>query len=364
MRKCGFLLVLVFFLFGCGGGNKPKLTEEKPTQNPVTREKTLPEPSGGFVLAVGGETVTSGEIVALLIEHFRPIAQRSSFEQFKKQIKAELEQLIITKVSNILLYQQAKKGLGEQIDEVLEKAAETEVRKFIVRFEGDYAKAEEALKQMGMDWASFKESRKKEILSYSYVREKLSQEEPITYSELMATYNDMREEFFTVSAMLKFRLIDLQVTDPNRNSREQTKELANELVRRLQAGEDFGELALVYSHGHRRAFGGLWKRLEPDSLAEPYNVLVAEAEKIEPGQIAGPIEAGEHIFIVKLEEKQAEGVEPFEKVQREIEAKIIFDRRKKAIDELGAKLARQAAIGNRDAFMDFCMAEIYRISNQ
>jgi len=363
-----FFFVL-FLIGGCGGRAKPKLTEEEIARIPLPQRSGLPECSGGFALAVSGETVTSDEVILPLIEYFRPIAQRNSFEQFKEQAKPVLEQVLVTKVSNILLYSQAKREMGERIDERLEKAAEAGVRKFIVSFEGDYARAEEALEEMGMDWHGFREYQKKMILSQSYISTQLPQNEPITHSELMDCYNDMKDKFFTTPATIKFRLIDieatkLEVTDPNQSQQQQAKLLASELVNRLQAGEDFGVLAKQYSHGHRREFGGLWKPVQPESLEKPYDILVAEAEKIKPGQIAGPIEVSEHIFIMKLEDRRAKSFEPFEKVQSQVEAKIIFDRRKKVIDELSAKLAQQAALSKKDEFIDFCLEEIYQMSNK
>jgi parvulin-like peptidyl-prolyl isomerase len=371
MRKCAFLTALVLLLtYGCGGGGKPKFTEEELALIPLAQREGLPEASDGFVLAVGGETITSDEIITEpLLDHFRPIAQKSSFEQFKEQARLELEQIIATRVSNILLYQQAKRDTGVDIEDALEKAAEAEVRKFVAGFEGDYAKAEQALKQMGMDWRSFREYQKKMILSQDYIRRQLPEYRPITYGELVNYYNEMKEEFFAIPAMITFRLIDIQipkleVTDPNRSRLEQARELASELVRRLQKGEDFGELAKQYSHGHRASFGGLWQPVQPESLAKPYDALAAEAEKIQPGQTAGPIEAGEHIFIMKLEEKRPKSFEPLENVQKEVEAKIIFDRRKKAVDEFSSKLVQQAALNERDRFIDFCLEKIFRICHR
>jgi parvulin-like peptidyl-prolyl isomerase len=371
MRKCAFLTALVLLLtYGCRGGSKPKFTEEELALIPLAQREGLPEASGGFVLVVGGETITSDEIITEpLLDHFRPIAQKSSFEQFKKQARPELEQIIAARVSNILLYQQAKRDTGVDIEDALEKATEAEVRKFVAGFKGDYAKAEQALKQMGMDWRSFREYQKKMILSQDYIRRLLPEYRPITYSELVNCYNEMKGEFFAIPAMITFRLIDIQipkleVTDPNRSRLEQARALASELVERLQKGEDFGELAKQYSHGHTASFGGLWQPVQPQSLAKPYDILAAEADKMKPAQIAGPIEAGEHIFIMKLEEKRPKSFEPLENVQKEVEAKIIFDRREKAVDEFSSKLVQQAALNERDRFVDFCLEKIYRICHR
>lgn len=358
------LSVLVFLLIvGCGA-DKPKFTEEQLAKMPLAQRDGLPEASGGFVLAVGDETITADQIVSPMMEHFRPIAQRSNFEQFKEQAKPELERILTAKISNILLYQRAKKDAGADIEQRLEKLAKAEVRKFAVSFEGDYAKAEEELKRRGMNWASFEEYKKREILSYSYIHEKLSEEKPITHGELLDYYNEMKEELFARPAMIKFQLIDieaeeLEVTDPNQSQQEKAKSLANELLGRIQAGEDFSGLAQVYPGV---SFVGFNRPVQPENLEKPYDILAAEAEKIEPGQVAAPIEAGTHIFIMKLEEKRPKSFEPFEKVQKEIETRIMFDRRKKVVEEFNKKLAEQAELGERDEFTDFCLKQIYRMS--
>jgi len=369
MRKCVFLLAILL-IGGCSVGSASRFTEEELAHIPLAQREALPEVSGGFVLSVGSETIASDEIITgRLLEHFRPVAQGADFESFKARARGGLEQLLAVRVSDILLYQEARRDFGEQIDERLEKLAEVEVIRFVAGFGGDYARAEEALKEMGMDWADFKEYQKKMILSQSYIASQLPKGRSIAYSELVDCYNEMKEEFFVKPAMLRFRLIDIQpekleMEDANKPGLEQAKKLADELMKRLRQGEAFGELAKQYSNGHRAMFGGLWKPLQPGSLAEPYDILAGEAERIKPGQIAGPVEAGEHIFIVKLEEKRQRSFEPFEKVQSQIEARILFDRRKKAVDEFSAKLAEQAAIVEKDEFIDFCLEKIYRVCNR
>ncbi len=373
MRKCSFVILWVLLLtYGCESGNKPKFTEKELELIPLAQREGLPEASGGFVLVAGGETISCDEIITEpLLEHFKPIAQKSSFQQFKEQARPELEQIIETRISNILLYQQARReaGTGAGLEDALEKATEAEMRRFINGFDGDYAKAEQALKRMGMDWRTFREYQKKMILSQDYLRRQLPENEPVTYSKLVNCYNEMKDEFFTTPATITFRLIDIQipkleVTDSNRSRPEQARISANELVRRLQEGEDFGELAKQHSHGHRASFGGLWQPLQPTSLAKPYDILAAEAEKMTPSQIAGPIEANGHFFIMKLEEKRTKNFQPLEAVQKEVEAKILFDRWKKAVDEFSTKLVQQTALSERDNFTDFCLREIYRMCRQ
>ena len=245
MRNNAILfLSMLIFIGGCAGG-KSKNSEELPVA--ALREE-LPEASGGFVLSINGETLTAAEVVAPLAERLQQLAQSNNFEQFELQLRSELEKVIVRKVADILLYQQAKKSAPDNIDDVLERAIESEIRKFITGFEGNYARAEDALKEMGMDWVSFREYQKRMILVQSYIANKLPEQKPITYSELMEYYNANKEKLFATSEMITVRLIDimpakLEITDPNENRQQTAAKLADNLVERLRAGEDFAQLA-------------------------------------------------------------------------------------------------------------------------
>ncbi len=372
-RRICFLL-LAFLLCGCGDENKTALTEAELDRIAAEWKSDLPD-----MLVVAGETITCDEIIATtterdgvvvsLKESFEPIARARGFEEFKEWARPQIKQILMTKISNALLYYEAKKKLGEEADETLEKLTDSDLRKFVLNYGGDQAKADEALKKMGMDRESFKEDRKRFILTQWHVASKLSDTRPVTYTELMECYNRIKEESFALPAMVKIRLIDIQlarleVTDPNRSRQDQARELADELLARLRGGEDFGALAKQYSHGPRREYDGLWKSLNPESFAEPYDILAVEAEKMQPGQVAGPLENSGHIFIVKLEEKRSKGYEPLEKVQDQIEQIIATERWKRAVDKLNSELMQNANLEETDAFIDFCLEKLYRMSNQ
>jgi parvulin-like peptidyl-prolyl isomerase len=277
MRKFRFLLVLaVLLVAGCGSvRDKGKFSEEELAAMPLAQRDGLPEPSGGFALTVGGETITADEIITeTLLDYYRPVAQRSSLEQFKRQASPPLEQIIVAKVSEIILHQKAKQQAGDNIGERLEKIVDREVKEFVASFGYDYAKAEEALKARGMDWKEFRKYQRKMILSQSYIASQLPEQTSVTYGELVDGYNEMKEQVFARPAEITVRLIDIEVSkvelnDPNKSRLEQAKELADKLARQINNGQDFGELARRYSNGYRASFRGLWKPVQPESLAEP-----------------------------------------------------------------------------------------------
>lgn len=366
MRKirCCLLMMLILWAAGCAA-DKPTLTREQIAKIPFPQRTGLPSVSGGFALTVGGETVTVDDVITgAVLADLGHLAAQTSLEDFKRQAREPVDKLVTGKLARILLLQQARKEAPQNVEESLEKAADTEVRMFVLDFGGDYAKAEQAIEQMGMNWQSFREYQKKMILGQSYIASQVPKDEPVTYSMIMSEYN-RQKKLFTTPAVITFRLIDietekLQTAEIGEDKAQAAKELADELMDRLRAGEDFAELAKEYSNDHRRDFGGLWEPVQPASLAEPYNLLAAEAEKIEPGQLAGPVYAPGHIFIMKLEQKQPEIIEPFEKVRQQIESKIIIERRRKAIDDIERKIVGQAALAQKEQFVDFCLEQIYR----
>lgn len=378
MRGCFCLSVLILMLLaGCHGG-KSHVTEAELERRALTQKIELVEASGGYVLIVSGETLTSDEIIGsrtrlngLFVspkEYFRPVAQTSELEQFKERARGQLEEIVIDKISNILFYQNAKRLAGGNIEEGLEKAAQNEYRRFVLSFGGDQARADEELKQRQMDKKSFIEQQKKAILIQWYLASKTPDKSPVTYSELMDYYNLMKNRYFARAEKIRFRLIDIQpakleVSDLNEDRWRLGRELANKLLERIKSGEDFGELAKQYSHDDLREFGGLWRSVQPSSLAVPYDVLAVEADKMESGDVAGPIVAREHIFIMKLQEKQIAGYEPFEDVQELIQERILLNRRSEVIDKLNAEIRYEAKLSRTDKFVDFCLEKIYRICN-
>ncbi len=383
-RSCAERMIAVLYFFavvsaaGCGDKSSA-LTDAELDRIAITEKIQLVEKAGGLVLVVGGETITSDEVIEASADRYeegktvadllKPMAQNTSIEEFKEQASIPIKDIVMGRISGILLYQHAKREIGDGANEGLDKLAEKELRKFALRYGGDEAKADEALAEQGLDREGFKEEHKKLIITQSYLGSKLPYKKPVTYSELAEYYEAHKDELFYSLGLLKFRLIDIdmskiEITDLEENRAEKARRKGEELSKRARDGEDFVKLVEEYSDGHRRDSGGLWPEVQPDSLARPYVVLAEAAEDMKPGEIAGPLETVGHIFVMKLEAKQAAGYQPLEEVQGEVNNRILWERRNEAITRLNAKLIREAEIGNTDEFVDFCAGKIYKMSTE
>ncbi len=362
------LLIAAFGLVLAGCEDKPQFTPEQMAKIPLAKRDGLPEVSGGFALAVGDQTITSEEVISPVFEKLAAAAQRTDFEKFKSVAEPVIEHQLIDKIVNALLYSRAKKDAGDKIDDELDKVTAAEVRKYVMDFGGDYAKAEQSLKQMGMDWSKFEQYKRRYILSQSYLAQKMPKDQPITYSEMMSAYNATKEQLYGTPGVLRFRLIDLEPAkmrdiDANRPRQEQARELIDGIMKRIKQGEDFVRLANEYLKANNALTAGD-VNAAPDSLVAPYDVLAQKAATMKPGETAGPVEVEGHIFVMQLVEYQPKSVEPFEKVQNQVKAGISVERMHQAIDKITEELVEQASAADRAKFVDFCVREIYRDANR
>lgn len=370
----GGSLFVLLLIGGCGGGDL--LTEAEMERVTVTEKIRLTEDAGGLVLIVGGKTITSDEILSSRVEYegkIVPLQERFDSKQtiddpnrYKEMLRPHIEEALKTKITNIMLYQLARRRAGKNTIQAIEKVAQKELRKYVLSYGGDQAKADQELKKLGLDRKSYIEEQKRLILVWEYATAKLPKNKTITHRELLDAYEQMKDEYFVIKEVLQFQLIDINVrtADPNKAGLEKARQLADKLVLDIMKDADFGKLAEEYSDGHRRAYGGLWKPTEPQSFGKPWDVLVAEADKIKPGQIAGPIETKNHIFIMKLIENNPGGYKPFAEVQRVVERKIIDDHRNEVLEKFKAKLLRQAELSETGKFVDFCVDKLYEMNNQ
>ena len=356
---------------GCAGHTKAALTEQE------IREYTLAHPPDRpDELLVSGEKVTMDDVLTIspeanaapptLKDKLIETAKQMPQEQFIKEARPIVQQRLNSNIVNVVLYKRAKKELGTKTDEQLDKMLEKEMRRFTLEHGGNAAGADAALQEMGMSRERFKDYQRKLILSRYYVASKFPYNRPITHHELLEYYEKLKKDNFAQAGVVQFRLIDIQITKvplsgANDDPIQVARNLAKDVMERIKAGDDFGELAKKYSSEPRAASsGGLWPERDPDALAAPYDMLGKQAANLKVGEVTGPIEALDHIFIMKLEKKQEKGFRPLTEVQDRIEEEIMADRRGEALKDLNEEIKQLAAAGNTDRFVDYCLESLYR----
>jgi hypothetical protein len=348
---------------GCSSKPKGKFTEEQMRQIPLVNNQNMPEASGGMVLNVYSETITAGEV----LDAVEPYLKEMDSQRFAKEAPTIVRKAVQGKVTNILLYREARKKAPDNIDETLDKAVETEIARFVASYGNNYALAESKLKEMGMDWRSFRDYEKKMIMVQSHLSETLKEEKRFSYRQMLDYYEQNKNALFCKEGKVGFSIIEIW---PERLSAEQlggdspsraAERIGDALITQLEGGAEFTEFTKQY-HGDLAPIGG---KVTPvvigaESLNEPYRTLEARAVQMQPGQIAGPIPLDGHLFILKLDTLDIGGCRTFEEVQGEVAEQLQFEYRQQQYQEFVSNLIRNADIARTEEFVRFCLREAYR----
>jgi len=330
-------------------------------------------------LIVSGETITWEDVLSSMPENsaaspplkegLEKSARETSLLRFLEEQRPIVYQRLVNRISSIVLFKRAERELGSKVGGKLDEYAEQELRRFILEEHGgNGAAADEALAKVGMNRVTYKQWKKREGLADFVVKSKYPRNRPVTYGELLAWYNEVKEQKYARPGVLQLRVIDIQVaridvTEPTEDRVARARQVAQELRQKIDAGADFGAVAQEsrrYTDDPRAEQGGLWKPRDPNSLAAPFDVLARQAQDMKPGQVAGPIPAPGRFFLMKVEDKQERGYRPLSEVQEEVRKEIMNRRFQQVLDELDAETRRQVALADLDRFVEFCLRRFYQ----
>lgn len=234
--------------------------------------------------------------------------------------KKALEELIRRE----LYYQEAKRLNIKAEKKEIKEGLETIKKRF--RSKGQY---KDALKQAGITEEDLKKDIERNILIRKFYQQEVLDKAKVTEEYLKEYYEKHREDFKRPEAVhIRHILIKVEPSASIEEKREK-KKLAEDLLKRARAGEDFGELAYNYSADDWRVKGGDLGLIHRGRLLPE---LEEAAFKLKPGEISELIETIYGYHIIKLEEKVPPTQLSFEEIKDKIR-KEIEEKRKKELEE-------------------------------
>ena len=174
---------------------------------------------------------------------------------------------------------------------------------------------EDLLKQ-GMTMANLRKKQKELIIVRSMRARATQGRVKIAPKALRDAYNEQKAKFKS-DEKVHIRMIVLDVPAPS--TRDTQVQKANDLAAQLKKGDDFATLARVSSDGFYAKKGGDWGSVDPKELRKEIAEAVAE---LKDGEISPIIDAGDQLYIIKLEERQIAGFKTYEEVQPQLEREI------------------------------------------
>ncbi len=288
-----------------------------------------------YIAIVNGQRVSMGHYVSALRKGIRDRFYHGKVEEeeaktFRKEVADEL-------IERALLVQEAKRReLKPDADEV-----ETNVQAFDAKFQDD------------PEWAKARDKVLSEL------REKLADDSLVKVIKLSVTlvgapseselrkYFEEHKDLFTTPVRNRVSLILLRV-DPSSSSSvwKQASDEAASIVKRVNAGADFAELARIHSSDKSAENGG-------DMGFVHLGMLGENAEKVlaimEPGEVSAPVVLLEGVSLFRLEERTSPVLNTFDSVKARAERLYQREKGEAAWKALLGRLHADAKITVNDA---------------
>ncbi len=125
---------------------------------------------------------------------------------------------------------------------------------------------------------------------------------------------------------------------------EKTKIKADEILKQIKEGADFGEMAKKYSAD--TASGNNGGSLGQFSRGMMVPEFEAALDQLKAGELGGPVKTMFGFHIIRLEEVKEEHLKPLTEVQEEIKKILKDDKAQKRIRRIAKKIRKAAGVGN------------------
>lgn len=337
---------------GSSGSGAPGAKEDKPglTKTNLLDIPTLAERANHLGRKHdGGRVVATVNGTAILEEELRLTQVQSGAEDALNPNKRRqaLNTLIDREVA--ILDAEAKLGKSPQGKKFLEKMYEYGGKEFsrytrIIKEKNKFENEEELktmFRQSGVSYELMRRQTERNFVSMQYLQQRVMPAMDRIGHRDLREYYDGHPELFKIQDSVNWRHIF--IAKVKYKTPEEARKQAEDIVKRIKAGEDFVTLSRKYCNGDSALRDG-------DGLGHtPGEIRPVEAEPIllsmKEGDVAEVMELPAGFHIMQLTKRQHAGMKPFNEVaQKEIRDKLRNEVATLEIKRLLAEMKRNAVI--------------------
>lgn len=200
----------------------------------------------------------------------------------------------------------------------------------------------EALKQAvtreNVSWEKYVEDLRTQLTVLKLMNREIDANLLITDTDVRAYY-DAHPEEFRLPEQIRLKQILIRIPEGASNEViERKRQKADQVLAESRQGEDFAELVRKYSDGAERRAGGDLGAFKKGDLAPEIDRVVFS---LKDGEVSPVVQTGLGFHLFKAQVPTDLQKQPFEKVQKEIEEKLLNEKRtalrKKWVDEIWSR---------------------------
>ncbi len=343
----------------------PKPTLEKPDEAPAdvpsTSAPKKPAPAKKpavsategkvveeIVARVNNEVITRSEY-----EHSKVTAEedakqecqnRCTPEQLKQLIEDTQKNALRDLIDQSLLVQRAK-DMGISVEpDVIKQLDQIRVENKLPSMEA----LEEAVSKSGVNWEDFKNNIRNGLLTKKVISSEVGSHINISKDEIQKYYEEHRQEFIRPE-QVALRSIEVNTTGKDEAEIAELRKKAETARKRVEDGEDFGEIAKRYSDGSTAKQGGYLGQYKRGELSKELEDTVFKMKKNELTEV---METKQGFLILQVLEHYDEGEQSLSKVENEINEKLYTERLHPALRDYLKTLREESYVVIKPGYQD------------
>ena len=345
----------------------PKPTLEKPDEAPAdvpaaaAPKKPVPAPAKKPPVSA-----TEGKVVEEIVARVNnEVITRSEFERAKasadEDAKSDCQNRCTPEQLSQLVEDRKKNALRELIDQSLlvQRAkdmgisVEPDVIKQLdqIRIENKLPSMEaleEAVSKQGLNWEDFKNNIRTGLLTKKVIGSEVGSHINVPKDEIRKYYDEHKQEFMRPE-QVALRSIEVNTTGKDASEVAELKKKAETARKRIQDGEDFGEIAKRYSDGTTAKQGGYLGQYKRGELSKELEDTVFKMKRNELTEV---METKQGFLIMQVLEHYDEGEQTLAKVEPEISDKLYSQRMEPALREYLKTLREESYVVIKPGYQD------------
>lgn len=348
----------------------PKL--EKPDEAPATPDTPAPakpaakapakaeaakkpavSPEGGLIIEeivarVNNEVITRSELQHSIDsaedEAKQDCENRCTPEQIKSIAEDRRKNALRDLIDQSLLVQRGKDmGLSVEPDVIKQLDAIRQENKL-----KDLDELEKAVSSQGLNYEDFKNNIRNGILTKKVINEEVGSHINVTTDEIQKYYDGHKQEFVRPE-QVALRSIEVSTSGKSEADVANLKKKADEALKRIKDGEDFGEIAKRYSDGSTAKQGGYLGIYKRGELSKQLEDVVF---KMKRNELTDIMETRQGFLIMQVLEHYDEGEQALDKVRDEIHQKLYGEKMEPALRDYLKTLREQSYVVVKPGYQD------------
>ena len=323
------------------------MPEAKVPETTTPAAKVVKKPSTGegrtveeIIARVNNEIITKSELDkarnAAEEDARQECANRCTSEQLQAAIEDGQKYSLRNLIDQSLLSQRGK-DMGVNVEaDVVKQLDQIRISNKLP----DMDALEKAVTAQGLNWDDFKANIRNRALTQLVVGREVGSHITIGREDAKKYYEEHKKEFERPE-QVALRAIEIKTEGKTEAQIADLKKKADDILKKLNDGEDFSELAKRRSDGATAAQGGYLGVYKRGELSKELEDQVFNMKK---NQLTPVIETKQGFLILQVLEHYAEGEQPFEKVEPEIMDRLYSQRMEPAMREYLKTLREQSYV--------------------